>query len=166
MMTQFRIAQVNCNNNGVCDADEDCTSCPTDCPSLSGGFSMQQCGDCHFHMGVPQVRDVATVSARLAMVRRVLLARVTAPVSRRRRAAEAEARAPAVPPRPSAAPWLGQLRAVVTRSAPAPRIAQAVLGTARITCIRLPLFRDRQPPFRQSHRQLVQHSGGNRWAAG
>jgi spore coat protein A len=40
MMRQFQVTNdpALCNNNGICDPEEDCVSCPTDCAKVSGAF--------------------------------------------------------------------------------------------------------------------------------
>jgi hypothetical protein len=40
MMRQFQVTNnpALCNNNGICEADEDCESCPTDCGKVSGAL--------------------------------------------------------------------------------------------------------------------------------
>jgi hypothetical protein len=43
MMIQFRLARPPaCNNNTVCDDDEDCVGCPYDCPALSAAVCGNQ----------------------------------------------------------------------------------------------------------------------------
>jgi hypothetical protein len=42
MMRQFWVAREGCNEDGVCDADEDCFSCPEDCGGLASGA---RCGN-------------------------------------------------------------------------------------------------------------------------
>jgi hypothetical protein len=41
MMLQFRSVLTGCNNNSVCEASEDCVSCPGDCPTASAA----RCGN-------------------------------------------------------------------------------------------------------------------------
>lgn len=50
MMRQFRVVnkESNCNNDGVCGAQEDCVSCPADCGAASGavcGNGLCEAGD-------------------------------------------------------------------------------------------------------------------------
>jgi hypothetical protein len=76
MMTQLRIAQTACNNNGACEAGEDCSSCPADCPALSGAsdscgaFRLSQTHECRCPLRQRSVRgrrrrDVPHVPGRL-----------------------------------------------------------------------------------------------------
>lgn len=42
MMRQVWVTRTNCNDNGVCESDEDCFSCPADC---GGPRSGARCGN-------------------------------------------------------------------------------------------------------------------------
>lgn len=64
MMRQFRIVSsaASCNGNGVCEAQEDCISCPSDCKTSSGAI----CGNGMCETGAGDGEDCVSCPADCA----------------------------------------------------------------------------------------------------